>query len=405
MVVLAILVITAGCAAYQYFKGTLVTAFATIVNAVFASFIAFGFFELTASFLAKYLAAIADWAQLICFAMLFLIPFAVFQTAIPQALRHKVDLGLWPERIGRSVCGVVLGYIVSGLLLTAAAMAPLPNAYPYQRFDQRNPDSDRPDRVALNADGFTTGLFSLASNGSFRAISNRRSFAALHPAFLDQLFLNRHSISDVPVMTSEPAIEVPAKAGSWYAGESVRDSEGKPLSPRPGHSLIMVRIGIKRSSLSDAGKFTLSQLRVVCRPKNDKNTLAGKGRNVYPIGYLTAPNQLQPRKLNEKIEVQGVTETVKWIDFAFYVPVDFIPVVAEFKLNNIADVPAPVSAEQAPAQEFFGESAQPQQPSTQPQEPNQPTKPRNPEERKRSPRRGGLSNVSKGVVGDQLGEN
>lgn len=63
MVALAILVITAGCAAYQYFKGTLVTAFATIVNAVFASFIAFGFFELAASFLAKYLAALADWCS------------------------------------------------------------------------------------------------------------------------------------------------------------------------------------------------------------------------------------------------------------------------------------------------------------------------------------------------------
>jgi hypothetical protein len=288
-------------------------------------------------------------------------------------------------------------------------MAPLPNNYPYQRYDPRNPDAQAPKKVLLNADGFATGWFSMTSSGSLRAIRNGRSFAALRPDFLDQLFLNRHNIADgVPVVTVSQAIEVPKKNGVWYAPEDIKDQDSKPLSPRSGHILTVVRVGIKRSAAKDAGQFTPSQLRLICKRKSDsENAFAGKGKNVYPVGYLKAANQLQGKKLNDQIRIDAATftENVKWIDFAFYVPNDFVPIVVEFKLNNIAEVSPPVSADQAPPPSPFIEQSESEKRTAETGSPveqpvSSPTKGRG-----STSRRGGLSNVSKGIVGDQLDEN
>jgi hypothetical protein len=185
---LLVVLIILGCVAYQYLKGTLVKSFVVVITSICASVVAFGYFELLANvFISREI--LVPWAYSLSFALLFILAFAVLQTIAAQLTRGPIDLGLLPERIGRVVCGIFLGLIVSGLLLTAAAMAPIPAKYPYQRFDETIPDFEKnPSKVLLNADGFATGWFSIISSGSF---SGKRSFAALHPAFLDQLFLNR----------------------------------------------------------------------------------------------------------------------------------------------------------------------------------------------------------------------
>ena len=184
---LLVVLIILGCVAYQYLKGTLVKSFVVVITSICASVVAFGYFELLANvFISCEIFVL--WAYPLSFALLFILAFAVLQTIAAQLTRRPIDLGLLPERIGRVVCGIFLGLIVSGLLLTAAAMAPIPAKYPYQRFDETSPDPENPGKVLLNADGFATGWFSIVSSGSF---SGKRSFATLHPAFLDQLFLNR----------------------------------------------------------------------------------------------------------------------------------------------------------------------------------------------------------------------
>ena len=97
-----------------------------------------------------------------------------------QISKEKIDLGMMPERIGRPAAGVVLGYVVTGYLLVAAAMAPLPSQYPYPRFDARNPNAASPKKALLSPDGFVTGLFATISKGSFSAIGEPKSFALLH---------------------------------------------------------------------------------------------------------------------------------------------------------------------------------------------------------------------------------
>lgn len=401
---LAVVLIILGCAAYQYFKGTLVKALATLIISICASVVAFGYFEALANIIISHvsegrLASLLPWAHSLCFVLLFILTFAGLQTAASQLMRQPVDLGLIPERVGRIVCGIFLGLISSGLLLTALAMAPLPNKYPYQRFDPRNPDATSPSKVFLNADGFAAGWFSMISNGSFRPIINPKSFAALRPDFLDQLFLNRHNIADgVPLVTAQMAIEVPRKNGAWFAPEGLKDSNGNPVLSKSGHSIAIVRVGIKGSAIRDAGQFTLSQIRLICKSgkAQNENPFIGKGKNAYPVGYLKAANQLQEKKLTDQIKLTGEdfadNQPVKWIDFAFYVPNDSVPAFLEFKLNNIVEVPPPVSADQAPPPAPFIErsiTAGPSESGT----------PGSSDRSGSKPGRRGLSNISKGVLG------
>jgi hypothetical protein len=387
MVSAVVLLIIAGCAAFQYFKGTIVRAFATIVIAVFASIVAFGFFEILADVLIKRgdsggMLSLVPWAQALSFLLLFVLTFAILQTAIVQLTRMKIDLGFWPERIGRPVLGIILGLIVSGILLTFLALAPLPGKYPYTRFEERNIRIDNPGKVFPNVDGLVTGLFSVISNGSF---SGKRSFAAMHPDYLSQVFLNRLD-SDVSIVSGvSPAIEVPRDAAVWPASDALKTkveelnsqgqlsrSPGKPTESR--YDLMVARIGIKVSAFKtepkiNAGTFTLSQLRLICKSRgHDGDTQTGKGQNVYPIGYLKAANQIET---GSKIElIRGdIPDNVQNIDFLFAVPSGSVPVMVEFKLNNVVQIPANAilnDASQAPSAAGYNQNRGNQRPDNNP---------------------------------------
>jgi len=348
-----VLLIILGCVAYQYLMGTFVKSFAMLISALCAGAVAFAYFEPLANILISRNSLVL-WAQSLCFMLLFVVAFAIFQTITERLTSRSVDLGPLADRIGRVVCGIFSGLVISGFLLTALAVAPLSNKYPYQRFDPADPKADSPDKALLNADGFATGLFNILSGGS---LSGKRSFAALHPDFLDQAFLNRHKISaGVPVATGSDAIELPKQKSVWSAPEELKDSAGVPLPQKSGHSLKIARVGLKKAALGDGGEFNLSQLRLVCQQQDKaKNPLKGKGINLYPIGYLKTADQVQIKKLTDTIRIEAADfdGAILWIDFVFYVSNDFVPVLIEFKQNNIAQTPASVPYEQALPPEPF----------------------------------------------------
>lgn len=378
---LIIVLIILGCACYQYLKGTLINSFASVIIAVCASIVAFSYFELLANLLINhsegFLAFLVPWSQMLCFVLLFILAFAILKIGAALLTPQPIDLGLWPERIGRVIFGLFLGLIVSGLLLTALAMAPLPNKYPYQRFNAAKLNPDKPKRPLFAADSFATAWFSTISKGPF---STNKSFEALHPDYLDQLHLNRHSINaGVTILADPDAIEVPKKNAVWPAPEDLKDAQDqeKTIELKSGHNLTIVRMGIKRDAVKfrakgrtktskhkrkkskkskssekkitlDAGTFTLSQVRLICQPiTNARPSLTVNGKNVYPIGYLIPPNLLEQKQLNDVISLKPADfeGKVKWIDFAFFVPNDFVPVLIEFKQNNIAKLPPPKTAE------------------------------------------------------------
>ncbi len=385
MASLLVVIIILGCAAFQYFKGTFIRAFATIIIAICAGIAAFGFFEVLANVFinrgdaGKFL-SIVPWAQPLCFALLFIIVFGALQTGMIFLTHHQpVDLGFLPERIGRVVCGIILGLLLSGFLLTTLGMAPLPNKYPYQRFDGKRK------KVLLNADGFATGLFGIISKGS---LSGKRSFATIHPDFLDQIHLNKQ-LSGTPVVTSKvPAISLPkpTEPAVWPAPESLNEqisqlvsdlnrqcklkdeATGKSISmPGPvsnDYQPTIVRVGIKSNALSpskpkiNGGSFILSQLRLICKRQGyGDEPLTGPGINIYPIGHLKAANQMQVSteiKLDRKDDFKNNARE-KWIDFVFCIPRDYVPMLLEFKQNSIVEIPskAIVTADKAPSPVLF----------------------------------------------------
>ncbi|MFH1716079.1 MAG: hypothetical protein ABIF19_01900 [Planctomycetota bacterium] len=434
MASIVVVLIVLGCAAFQYFKGTLVKAFATIMIAICAGTAAFGYFELLANVIIGRgdgsLTSLVPWAQPLSFVLLFVLAFAIFQTAASQLLRNPIDLGFMPERIGRVVCGIFLGLIVSGFLFTAADMAPLSPKWPYQRFDPMSLKPEEPRRALLNVDGLATGLFSVISNGG---LSGKRSFATIHPDYLDQLFLNRLLGSGVSVVSSlSPAIEVP-KPAVWPASEAIGEQVSRfieelkrsggrlvydagksvslPVSTKGGYDPTMVRIGIKKRALRTeaaltGGTFTPGQLRLICKRKGyGEDQLTGEAMNVYPIGYLKTADQVQAMGPEMKIassDFQGDANS-RFIDFVFCVPNGFEPALVEFKLNSIAEIPrsAIVAADQAPEAAPFvpsaggqGDTQRSRRSSSQPEEGGSSP----------PPARRGLSNVGRSAVGPGLDE-
>lgn len=425
MASLAVVIIILGCAALMYLYGTVVKAFAMIIIAICASVVAFGYFEALSSIIISRgndgsLLSLVPWAQTLCFILLFVVTFGVLQTAAVFLIRHPVDLGFLPERIGRVVCGIILGFMISGLLLTALQMGPLPLSYPYQRFDPARLDPDNPSGVLLNADGFATGLFGLISKGS---LSGKNSFKTIHPSYLDQLFLNRF-LGDVSGVSGVyPAIEVP-KPGVWPASQAVKEQVDKfvselrtrggkvvyepggksvaiPISTKKSYNPTIVRVGIKKRAIRqeakiNGGVFTPSQLRLICTRKT------GEAVNAYPIGYLKTKDEIQIRP-EIKLATGDIEGNVRFIDFVFCVPSGFEPAMVGFKLNSIVEIPtgAIVTADQAPAVVPFSYSAPaPQSDSntqrparTQTQRQQQPARPRS-----------GLSDISRSVVGDGFDE-
>jgi hypothetical protein len=357
MVTVAVLLIIAGCAAYQYFRGNIVRGVATVFMTLIASFIAFGYFEYMAKFLIGFEAfqSLGAWVYVICFSLLFLICFALFQTGIIAIMREPIDLGDLPEKIGRPIAGVFLGWILSGVILVICALAPLPNTYPYPRFDERNPKADETTKAFLNADGMVSGWFSLISKGSFSAISKPQSFAVIRASFLDQLYLNRHAVSQgVSLLTKEVAITVPAKSAAWSVPDNLVDQDDKSVSGQAGSQAMIVRINLKKKGLPEHSPFTMGQVRIICKALSQSDVgLQGQGVVVYPAGYMSGANRVLFRTLKDKITVPSEAfrkdQSSRPIDFVCFVPNGFVPVLAEFKMNNAAVIPPPVTGENIPA--------------------------------------------------------
>jgi hypothetical protein len=283
------------------------------------------------------------------FLVLFVLPFAILQAITGLLIAKKIDFGFLPERIGRVVCGMLLGLIISGVLLTGLSMGPLPRQYPYGRFDSDNPDIDRPNKTLLNPDGFVTGWFNLISSGSLKAKS---SFSVLHADFINSNYLNRQSISEgVSILTDSQTIKLPRKDAAWLIDRDLKDTSGKTIPQKSGQNLTIVRLGLTSKAVIADGTFTLSQLRFICNKQDKKEPLTGKGNTIYPIGYITKANQLKLKALVDKIKIStdDLIDGVRWIDLVFYVPEDFKPVLIEFKQNALAEIPATAIAKKAPA--------------------------------------------------------
>jgi hypothetical protein len=229
----------------------------------------------------------------------------------------------------------------------------------------------------------------------------------MRASFLDQLYLNRHLIGDkVSMMTSEPAFEVPTKEAVWPAPDNLMNTEGQSWSGKAGHTPMLVRMRFRQKTVRQVSPFMLGQVRVVCKPRGEAGAaLAGSGVGIYPVGYMNGPARVAIKRLADKITLTAENfddRGMLTIDFLFEVPNGYRPVLAQFKLNNAAQLPSPLTIEQAPQVIPFGQVER--QPAPEPETDSAPTANEEPPTRprdntSRNERDNGLSDLSESVVG------
>ena len=360
MAALVILLIVAGSVAFEFLKGTCVKAFANLIAVVCSVAIAFGFFEVLGNVIIGRLdirdnAAVIGWVMPSCFLIIAGLVFAIFATIITQIMKKPVNFGDLPEKIGKCGFGLITGLVTAGAVLTVAAMMPLPAQYPYTRFDKNNPDVQNPSKVLLNIDGFTTGWINMMSKGSF---SSGKSLAFMHANFLDTAFISRSTDDEIFDFTKKSVLEIPKKKAVWSAPDNLKDTEENDLAAKTGNSFVIVRMGIQKSAISEAKRFTASQVRLICKSDLDSTPAPqGRGQTFFPIGYMEKSNQAKTVKIYEAIIIDAtkIPDKTKWIDFLFEIPRDYKPEMIQFKQNNAALLPAMTAAEQAPEIISFSE--------------------------------------------------
>lgn len=332
-------------------KSPVVISIASVMSAIIALIVAFNYFELLGSFMItkNYL---PDWAHSVAFIVLFAAVMAIICLGCIQIVGVKVLYSDMIKYATAGVCGLLVGIIVSGALLIMLAMSPLSPSIPYARFSSANVKAGnvKPAK-SMFVDTFTAGLFSMPSKGS---LSSGKSFAVYHPEFIDQLHLNRSKAGGnkgIATYAGKGAVVVPAKIGVRIRSDN----------------RTVVRAGFIGSNISEGGfadkngkaEFTLSQLRLICKKKDQAADTSGSAVVVYPeqctiIGKkstVSGGEQQQKEALSRLValerndfKVQRSYGRVAWADLVFSVPSGTQPVILQFKQNAGTDLPKPVNS-------------------------------------------------------------
>jgi len=231
---------------------------------------------------------------------------------------------------------------------------PFPGAWgswPYERFSAEDISHDLSHNktLILNADGFVAGLF---SNLSGSAMRSKTGFASVHPAFTDEIHLNKLNSSEKPnlIIAGKDAITVKQ---ALLIEDELKSSD--PENPIPSQAsrgaAVIINVSISGKEIEEGGaldyegelKFTMAQFKLLCKEKGQVNDPFSASQAVYPIGILTPENTVdikQPAELlsYRRSQIKGGK---KWLDLVFYIPNATVPVGLQFKFNSIAKVPRP----------------------------------------------------------------
>jgi hypothetical protein len=354
---LLVIGIIVGFALYQYIKGGIVVGFIFLMAVIIGTAMAFGYYEQMAGYVKDY-DFIGAKAYPLAFFVLFIASFILVKEVANQVLKPDISFGAMIDKVGGVILGMLVGYIFAGAMLVVIGLMPYKINWLYGRFNDNLDNPPLANRKILNPDGFLSGVFSMLSNGSLRGTN---SFAMVHADYIDQIFLNRHLISEgiMPIAANDavslaiPGVR-PAPEDLMAVSEQ-KDQPPQSFTPEPGKILTLMRLQINATDLipGNAGevqpKLALSQLRLVLKEKQDAGTVSsGFGEVVYPIGYINSAGQLQTKPLNAILGKEEFGTGA--LDFAFNIPASTTPVLIEFRHNIIEEIrPMAAPAAQPPS--------------------------------------------------------
>ena len=262
----------------QGFYSAMIMAVVSVLSAA----VAMAFYEPLAALLRPHQ---PDAADAIALLGIFIVLVVGLRLACDIFLKRNVVLGVWTNRLGGGVLGLVAGTTLVGVLAVAMQMLPWgPSVLGYRPFDD---SLRRSGRLYLFApDDFVVGTIKAVSP-SLTGASSRR-FAAVHDDLLLELFCARN--------TAGKNGRTDAKANAlsvenFYLPEQASWAENVPLDPRLGDQvtkLLVVHATVNRSAADTDGWWRL--------PATHFRLVGESGRSYYPLGYVgrSAAGAIEP---------------------------------------------------------------------------------------------------------------
>lgn len=316
LILLATVLILA-IAFFQVIQGLFSALIMTVLTILCAA-VAFTFYEPLAELLYTRQAAYADAGALIA---LLVIPLLVLRIVFDKLVGANVVIGVWADRVGGGMLGLITGMILVGTLTIALQMLPFgESVLTFEPFDgalQR-----KQSLAPFYPDRFTVGFMNVLSGGS---LSGSRDLTKTH----EDLLLEAHCARNTAGMSGRVDALPDAMKGvrvfqpAQRLGEEIPDNPLLPSSVRTRD--VIVRVEIDKSARDEAdGNDSTPQWRL---PATHFRMVSVSGRNYYPVGYLTysddggwkahgAPEKNGKALVGELIlarPAEGDTLTVDWV--------------------------------------------------------------------------------------------
>ncbi|MDY6912854.1 MAG: CvpA family protein [Planctomycetota bacterium] len=285
LILLATVLILA-VAFYQVTQGLFSAMIMTILTVLSAA-AAFNFYEPLASMLYARQPAYADAAALIA---VFVVPLLVLRIGYDKLIGSNVVFGIWADRIGGGLLGLITGIILIGVLAIALQMLPFgAKVMTYQPFDDALQRKQR--LLPFCPDELTAGMAKMLSAGAF---SSDRAYGTSHDDLLLELYCARNRYRQhrreegQNIVEHVGRVDSPPDALQVLSVHHVDFSLAGWLDDLPKNPLLdtiettkamVVRVSVAASARDDDNWWRLpaTHFRLVCQ----------SGRSFYPLGYLT----------------------------------------------------------------------------------------------------------------------
>jgi len=370
LMIVALLLI-AGFAFYQAIQGAFSAMIMTILTVLCAA-LAFNYYEpLAMTLVGKgYAGAYAHGLSLLA---CFVIPLLVLREIFDRTIRGNVMLGLWADRIGGGVFGVLTALVLVGVLMIVVQLLPFPaTILTYQPYDATlEPHHGGPVRWSGR---FTLGLVKHLSAGAFRPVGDGRRFGQAHEDLLLEAFCIRSrqpgartwagpkalEVSDAHFLEMPDREEILARKLAPAQVEALRTSlrriqDAVPKSPRALmpltalSRLLTARVLVDETARNEKDnwfRLPATHFRLVTR----------SGRSFYPLAYLAYAGGWRVVSAvgeNRIAKVAEVSVARPWsssggpkkltVDWVFRLPRREEPAYIVFRRCAAADVPPAVA--------------------------------------------------------------
>ncbi len=285
-----------GIAFFQVTQGIFSSLIMAIIT-VACSAMALGTYEMLADTMYGSQPAHADAAALI---VLFALPLLALRLIFDRLIKGNVVMGMWADRIGGGLLGIISGVFIAGMLLIIIQMLPFgPSVMGYKPFSSTFERNQR-----AYADEFVVGMVNLFSKYS---LSTGKPFEDTHDDFFLELYCARNQMeqkyrddSGEDKVKYVGRVDTPPDAirvmGIYQPGNeaALQDAPENPQIEAQNASLssvIIVRVAVSqdaRDAEDNWWRLPATHFRLVTTGKD------GKTRSYYPVGYLTCWNAPLP---------------------------------------------------------------------------------------------------------------